>query len=238
MDLLSQGYRVIVLGDMNVSHRLIDHCEPEDILNFSKTPSRVWFNSFLCDGGGNFIDTFRRLYPDREKSFTCWNTKLNARLNNYGTRIDYILINSELSETLIDCIIMSDVYGSDHCPVKAVLNINVVPSVKCPALCTKNFKEFSGKQLKISTFVCKRSLTEETSSCESESKKLKLSQKKKQQQSNLLKFFVPKNANTSTEETLRPALMISTDTYEGTSLLNRQDISDNVILFTVTNFIN
>lgn len=39
-DLLSQGYSVIVLGDMNVSHRLIDHCEPEDVTNFSKSPSR------------------------------------------------------------------------------------------------------------------------------------------------------------------------------------------------------
>ena len=39
-DLLSQGYCVIVLGDMNVSHRLIDHCEPEDVASFSKSPSR------------------------------------------------------------------------------------------------------------------------------------------------------------------------------------------------------
>lgn len=39
-DLLSQGYHVIVLGDINVSHRLIDHCEPDDVTSFSKSPSR------------------------------------------------------------------------------------------------------------------------------------------------------------------------------------------------------
>lgn len=39
-DFLSQGYYVIVLGDMNVSHRLIDHCEPEDVSSFPKSPSR------------------------------------------------------------------------------------------------------------------------------------------------------------------------------------------------------
>ena len=39
-DLLGQGYSVIVLGDMNVSHRLIDHCEPEDVTKFPKAISR------------------------------------------------------------------------------------------------------------------------------------------------------------------------------------------------------
>ena len=110
--MLNQGYRVIVLGDLNVSHRLIDHCEPEDLTNFPKKPSRVWLDEFLVEGGGNFIDSFRHLFPTKEKSFTCWNTKLNARASNYGTRIDYVLLSSKLLPVLRDSVIMSEIYGS------------------------------------------------------------------------------------------------------------------------------
>lgn len=193
LDLLKQGYRVIVLGDMNVSHRLIDHCEPDDVANFSKTPSRIWFDSFLTDGGGEFIDSYRRLYPTKEKSFTCWNTKISARVNNYGTRIDYILLSSQMSNALQDCEIMSDVYGSDHCPVRATLALELASSAKFPAICTKNYKQFSGKQLKISSFVCKRSLTSVDATVnESEPKKAKLTTLKvNKQQSSLFNFFTP-----------------------------------------------
>ncbi|XP_032790363.2 DNA-(apurinic or apyrimidinic site) endonuclease 2 isoform X1 [Daphnia magna] len=194
-DLLSQGYHVIVLGDINVSHRLIDHCEPDDVTSFSKSPSRIWLDGFLVEGGGKFIDSFRYLYPTKEKAFTCWNTKLNARVNNYGTRIDYIMLSSKLSQSLRECIIMSEVYGSDHCPVKASIALNFISSTRLPALCTKNFKEFSGKQLKMSEFICKRSLAvgsaDELQSKPdvSEPKKTRLSQKTTKQQSSLLNFF-------------------------------------------------
>ena len=202
-DMLNQGYRVIVLGDLNVSHRLIDHCEPEDLTNFPKKPSRVWLDEFLVEGGGNFIDSFRHLFPTKEKSFTCWNTKLNARASNYGTRIDYVLLSSKLLPVLRDSVIMSEIYGSDHCPVKAALALDILPSSKFPFLCTKNFKGFSGKQLKMSAFVCKRSLTVETSSGESEPKKARLAlttKSNKPQQSSLLNFFTPKTSNS--QETL------------------------------------
>ncbi|XP_046636835.1 DNA-(apurinic or apyrimidinic site) endonuclease 2-like isoform X2 [Daphnia pulicaria] len=205
-DFLSQGYYVIVLGDMNVSHRLIDHCEPEDVTSFSKSPSRLWLDGFLHEGGGKFVDSFRHLYPTKAKAFTCWNTKLSARVNNYGTRIDYILLSNQLTDALQDCIIMSDVYGSDHCPVKSSLALDIIASTKLPALCTKFFKEFSGKQLKMSTFFCKRTLAVEPSNEihgepeGSEPKKMRLSLKtNKQQQSSLLKFFSSGTANSVKE---------------------------------------
>lgn len=184
--MIEQGYQVIVLGDLNVSHRLIDHCEPEDVTNFSKTPPRQWLDGFLS--GGKFVDAFRHLYPTKEKSFTCWNTKLNARVNNYGTRIDYILLSSGLVSTLAECEIMVDFQGSDHCPVRAHLALELKPSDKLPGLCTKHFKEFAGKQLKMSSFVVKRSLADPSSE-PPESKKPKIAVNKGKQQSSLLKFF-------------------------------------------------
>ena len=194
-NILENGLDVIVLGDINTSHRLIDHCEPDDVEKFSKTPSRQWLDGFLTEKAeeNKFIDTFRHLYPTREKSFTCWNTKLNARVNNYGTRIDYIFINSHLLPKLKDCAILSDVYGSDHCPVRTILDIDILPATRAPSVCTRFYKEFAGKQQKLLKFISKRSRSEmiecsSTGSVESESKKPRIT-KTVPQQSNLLMFF-------------------------------------------------
>ena len=40
-----------------------------------------------------------------------------AREKNVGWRIDYFLITEELKKNLTDSKILSDVMGSDHCPV-------------------------------------------------------------------------------------------------------------------------
>lgn len=136
-----------------------------------------------------FTDSFRYLHPTAEKSFTCWNTKLSARVNNYGTRIDYILISPGLLPWLTECCLMTDVHGSDHCPVRAHLALEPVPSSRIPGLCTKHFKEFSGKQLKMSSFVCsKRSLLDQESST-AKSQPAKKAKVIVKQQSNLLQFF-------------------------------------------------
>ena len=71
----------------------------------------------------------------RAEAYTCWNTLTSARLTNYGTRIDYILLSHGLlsppatSEyppsvshfTLIHSDICPEVMGSDHCPVTCTL---------------------------------------------------------------------------------------------------------------------
>ncbi|KAL4419789.1 hypothetical protein ABPG75_006887 [Micractinium tetrahymenae] len=38
-----------------------------------------------------FVDTFRHFYPARTDIATCWSTIVNARVNDYGSRIDLIL---------------------------------------------------------------------------------------------------------------------------------------------------
>ena len=49
-----------------------------------------------------FFDSFRYLHPERKEAFTCWNTKMNCRATNFGTRIDYILINKGLVPALTE----------------------------------------------------------------------------------------------------------------------------------------
>ena len=49
-----------------------------------------------------FVDSFRHLHFERKEAFTCWNTKMNCRATNFGTRIDYILINKGLVPALTE----------------------------------------------------------------------------------------------------------------------------------------
>lgn len=77
-------------------------------------PNRQWTYKFIQEKG--FIDTFR-LFSDRNEAYTCWNQMLNLRKINLGTRIDLILIPSFLKHFVTHAGILSNEFGSDHCPV-------------------------------------------------------------------------------------------------------------------------
>jgi AP endonuclease-2 len=68
---------IIVVGDLNVAHRLIDHCDPPE--EFEEYEHRKWINRMLHEDLGGLVDTFRAFHPTRPKAYTCWNTKTSAR---------------------------------------------------------------------------------------------------------------------------------------------------------------
>ena len=70
-----------------------------------------------------FIDTFRYFYPDKEDIYSWWSYRFNARKNNAGWRIDYFLTSQSLKDKLVDAQILTDVMGSDHCPITLELNL-------------------------------------------------------------------------------------------------------------------
>uniref|UniRef100_A0A3Q2R0P0 DNA-(apurinic or apyrimidinic site) endonuclease 2 n=1 Tax=Fundulus heteroclitus TaxID=8078 RepID=A0A3Q2R0P0_FUNHE len=171
---------VIILGDVNTSHRPIDHCDPSDIDDFAENPGRKWLNGFLygssqeeevepddeeqdkesaitdCGQMGKFVDMFRYFHPTRTNAFTCWSTLTGARQTNYGTRIDYIFADRRLAQQqFAGADIMPEVEGSDHCPVWARLTCSLLPGSKPPPLCTRYLPEFAGKQQKLSRFLVK-----------------------------------------------------------------------------------
>ncbi|XP_043102012.1 DNA-(apurinic or apyrimidinic site) lyase 2 [Puntigrus tetrazona] len=166
--ILSSGSHVIVLGDVNTSHRPIDHCDPDDVDNFEDNPGRKWLDHFLFGtadedeladisqksaSGGKFVDSFRHFHPKRSNAFTCWSTLTGARQTNYGTRIDYIFTDHCLVKSALTGVdIMPEVEGSDHCPVWAELSCTLQSSPKCPPLCTRHMPEFTGRQQKLSRF--------------------------------------------------------------------------------------
>ncbi|PIV06929.1 exodeoxyribonuclease III, partial [Candidatus Shapirobacteria bacterium CG03_land_8_20_14_0_80_35_14] len=46
-----------------------------------------------------------------------------ARDRNVGWRIDYFFIDKSLRKNLTNAFILSNVYGSDHCPIGIEINI-------------------------------------------------------------------------------------------------------------------
>jgi len=71
-------------------------------------------------------DTYRHLHPDAENIFSWWSNRRNKRDENKGWRLDYFLIANSLTDEVTEASIMTEVYGSDHCPI--VLNVAIEPS--------------------------------------------------------------------------------------------------------------
>lgn len=73
--------------------------------------------------GFGFIDTFRHLYPNRDKAYTFWTYMQQARLKNVGWRLDYSIVSENLADKVVDSFMRDQVLGSDHCPIVLLLNI-------------------------------------------------------------------------------------------------------------------
>lgn len=73
--------------------------------------------------GLGFIDTFRDLYPTKDKAYTFWTYMGGARKKNVGWRLDYAIVSENLKPKVVDSIMRPQVLGSDHCPIVLLLNI-------------------------------------------------------------------------------------------------------------------
>lgn len=107
---------VIYCGDLNVAHKEIDL--KNDRTNHHSAgftdEEREKLTELLNAG---FTDTFRYFYPDREDIYSWWSYRFNARKNNAGWRIDYFITSKRLDKDLKNATILTNVMGSDHCPV-------------------------------------------------------------------------------------------------------------------------
>ena len=113
---------VIYCGDLNVAHSEIDLKNPKTNKNNAgfSDQERKKMTKLLESG---FVDTFRYLYPNKEGIYSWWSYRFNARKNNAGWRIDYFIISESIKDRIISADIMTDIYGSDHCPIQLELNI-------------------------------------------------------------------------------------------------------------------
>jgi exodeoxyribonuclease-3 len=114
--LVKEGYSVVFGGDVNAAHREIDikrAKENDGEIGFHPK-ERAWIDRVVAAG---FHDTFRLLHPDARDAYSWWDMKSGARERNVGWRIDYFFVSDDLKSRVAKAEILSDVYGSDHCPV-------------------------------------------------------------------------------------------------------------------------
>jgi exodeoxyribonuclease-3 len=114
-----------VLGDYNVAPADEDVHDPKAWQGqvLCSAPEREAFSNLLALG---LEDSFR-LFPQKEKSFTWWDYRMNGFKRNLGLRIDHALLSSELASRCRACVIDVEPRRaerpSDHAPVMADLEI-------------------------------------------------------------------------------------------------------------------
>lgn len=114
---LDESKPVVLCGDLNVAHEEID------IKNYKTNRKNAGFTHEECGKmtqflNKGFVDTFRHLYPEQEGAYSWWSMMPGVREKNVGWRIDYFIVSERFIEFVADAKILSEVYGSDHCPVE------------------------------------------------------------------------------------------------------------------------
>ncbi|MGM9629901.1 exodeoxyribonuclease III [Butyricicoccus sp.] len=113
---------VIICGDLNVAHEEIDLKNPKTNrgnAGFSDE-ERAKMTELLASG---FTDSFRYLYPDVTGVYSWWSYRFKARQNNAGWRIDYFLVSNRIADKIKKAEILTDIMGSDHCPVALEIDL-------------------------------------------------------------------------------------------------------------------
>ena len=119
---LNQKKPVILCGDLNVAHNEID----------LKNPKTNRHNAGFTDDernkmtellGAGFTDSFRYLYPDKTDIYSWWSYMFHAREKNAGWRIDYFIVSDSIKDKIKDSKILTEIMGSDHCPVELDIEI-------------------------------------------------------------------------------------------------------------------
>lgn len=109
----------VLCGDFNVIRAPIDtysnkFTTDEALSTFAGAEFRENFEKLLNE---NFSDAFRVMNPDTAGIFSWWGPKHKDRLENRGSRRDYILVSNKLLSYIMNIEYLSDIIGSDHCPV-------------------------------------------------------------------------------------------------------------------------
>lgn len=106
---------LIIGGDYNICHQAIDIHDPIRNANVSGflPEERAWLDAFMKSG---FVDSFR-MFNNNPHEYSWWSYRANARNNNKGWRIDYLLVSESFAKNLNRAYILQEVKHSDHCPV-------------------------------------------------------------------------------------------------------------------------
>lgn len=114
--LVADGYNIVLCGDYNIAHKPIDLANPKaNEGNAGYLPEeRAWMDKFTSSG---YTDSFR-MFCQEPKMYTWWSYRFHAREKNIGWRIDYQCVNNDFSKNVKSSKILSEITGSDHCPIE------------------------------------------------------------------------------------------------------------------------
>ena len=114
-ELKKQVPNLVIGGDYNICHKAIDIHDPIRNANVSGflPQERNWLDQFMKNG---FVDSFR-VFNQEPHHYSWWSYRANARNNNKGWRIDYLLVSEHLKDDIKRAFILPEAKHSDHCPV-------------------------------------------------------------------------------------------------------------------------
>jgi len=117
--LQKKGERLVICGDFNTAHEEIDLARPNENKEISGflPMERAWIDKFIAHG---FVDCFR-YFNKQANNYTWWSMRTRARERNVGWRIDYFFASDSLLDSVTEASILSNVMGSDHCPLEIKL---------------------------------------------------------------------------------------------------------------------
>jgi exodeoxyribonuclease III len=119
---LNSKKNIIVCGDLNVANEDIDIHNPKTNKKTAgfTNEERISFKKTLKDV--NLVDTYRLLNPDKIE-YSYWSYRFKSREKNKGWRIDYFLVSKKIIKKVTKSNILTNIYGSDHAPIKLVIKI-------------------------------------------------------------------------------------------------------------------
>ena len=120
--LCETGRAVIVCGDFSIAHtdNDVESVKKHAANQVGTTPEeRGKIDSLIRMG---FSDTFRIFRPEKGH-YTWWPNGFRINERHLGRRLDYFFVNEQVLPCVISSEILSDVEGSDHCPVMLELNL-------------------------------------------------------------------------------------------------------------------
>ncbi|MFA6463519.1 MAG: exodeoxyribonuclease III [Candidatus Paceibacterota bacterium] len=115
MKKLEKSKPVVFGGDLNVAHTEDDLARPkQNVGNKGFTKEEREGIQNIVDAG--FVDTFR-IFTKGNGHYSWWSHFVQSRVRNVGWRIDYLFVSKILAKKVKKAEILSDVMGSDHCPI-------------------------------------------------------------------------------------------------------------------------
>ncbi|CAI5462856.1 unnamed protein product [Closterium sp. Yama58-4] len=144
----ASGRHVVVVGDINISHRDIDVFHQWRVAHIYCPAELHWLEALFGSPGAPYVDLFRHFHPTAAGAFTVWDQRTDARSRNEGQRIDYAVCDTAFLPQVLACDIVrvSPKQWSDHAAVALTLSDDTSPKVlpphPRPALSARNMRKF------------------------------------------------------------------------------------------------